>query len=171
MGKQDIIIYGHPTLRRRAKPVENFGEELKRLASEMFEAMFAAEGVGLAAPQVNVSLQLFVMQIPRENEDPLRMEMANPRIVESRGSFEYEEGCLSVPDIRDMVVRPDWIRVEYQDLEGNHLTFESDGLPARVIQHELDHINGVLFVDRLTPARRARWDGTLKKLAKDSAGK
>lgn len=151
--------------------MENFDDELEQLASEMFETMFASEGVGLAAPQVDVSLQFFIMQVPREDDEPLRVTMANPRIVETRSSFEFEEGCLSIPDIRDMVVRPEWIRVEYQDLEGKAQTFESDGLPARVIQHEIDHIRGVFFVDRLTPARRSRWEGALKKLAKNSTDK
>lgn len=135
----------------------------------MFETMHAAEGIGLAATQVNESLLFVVMSVPRENDEPLRMTMVNPRIVETRGTFESEEGCLSVPGVRDIVVRAEWIRVEYQDMAGEPHTLEADGLLARVIQHEVDHINGILFVDRLTPARRVRWEGALKKLAKGSA--
>jgi peptide deformylase len=97
------------------------------------------------------------------------MVMANARIVETRRQWEFEEGCLSIPEIRDMVVRPEWIRVEYQDIEGKAHSLEADGLLARVIQHEIDHINGMLFVDRLTPARRIRWESDLKKLARDAA--
>ena len=169
MALRDIITYGHPTLRRRAKPVTDFNAELQKFAEDMFETMHAAEGVGLAAVQVNESIHFCVMQVPREGEEPLRLMMANPRIVESQGSFEFEEGCLSVPDIRDVVIRPEWIRVEYQDMDGNPQTLEADGLLARVIQHEVDHLNGVLFVDRLTLARQARWEGALKKLAKTTS--
>lgn len=166
---RDIITYGHPTLHHRAEPVKVFGAELKKLADEMYEAMYRAEGVGLAAPQVNVPLLFLVMSVPRENDEPLRMVMANARIVETRRQWEFEEGCLSIPEIRDMVVRPEWIRVEYQDIEGKAHSLEADGLLARVIQHEIDHINGMLFVDRLTPARRIRWESDLKKLARDAA--
>jgi peptide deformylase len=169
MGKEDIITYGHETLRLKAKPVEVFGEELRHLADEMYQAMHAADGVGLAAPQVNRSIHFLIMAVPQETGEPLRMQMANSRITETRGSFEFEEGCLSIPDIRDMVTRPEWIRVEYQDIEGEARTIEADGLLARVIQHEIDHINGVLFVDRLTPARRARWDSALKKMVMSAA--
>ncbi|MBU1935900.1 peptide deformylase [bacterium] len=168
MGKEDIITYGHETLRLQAKPVEVFGEELQHLADEMYQAMYAADGAGLAAPQVNRSIQFLIMAVPQKNGEPIRMQMANPRVTETRGNFEYEEGCLSVPDIRDMVTRPEWIRVEYQDTEGKARVIEADGLLARVIQHEVDHINGVLFVDRLTSARRARWDSALKKMAKSN---
>lgn len=165
---RDIITYGHPTLHHRAEPVMVFDEELKKLADDMFETMYRADGVGLAAPQINVPLLFLVVSVPREHDEPLRMAMANPRIVETRGQWEYEEGCLSVPDIRDMVTRPEWIRVEYQDIEGKAQSLETGGLLARVLQHEIDHVNGVLFVDRLTPARRIRWETALKKLAKES---
>ncbi|MBM3324818.1 MAG: peptide deformylase, partial [Calditrichaeota bacterium] len=131
------------------------------------DTMVGAEGVGLAAPQINVPLQFVVISIPREHDEPLQMVMANPRIIETRGQWEYEEGCLSVPEIRDMVTRPEWIRVEYQDIDGKPQSLEADGLLARVIQHEIDHINGILFVDRLTPVRRIRWESALKKLAKE----
>lgn len=164
MAVRDIITFGHPTLHRRAGRVEVFDSELERLADDMFETMFAADGIGLAATQIGVPLQFVVMAVPREGEEPLRMRMANPRIVESRGSFDFEEGCLSVPEIRDMVTRPEWIRVEYEDLNGKPHTLEADGLLARVIQHEVDHVSGFVFVDRLTPARRTRWEGALKKL-------
>lgn len=140
---RDIITYGHPTLHHRAEPVKVFGAELKKLADEMYEAMYRAEGVGLAAPQVNVPLLFLVMSVPRENDEPLRMVMANARIVETRRQWEFEEGCLSIPEIRDMVVRPEWIRVEYQDIEGKAHSLEADGLLARVIQHEIDHINEI----------------------------
>ncbi|MFH1010875.1 MAG: peptide deformylase [bacterium] len=168
MAFREIIAYGHPTLHHPGEVVRVFDGELHKLADEMFDAMYGAEGVGLAAPQVNVPLQFVVMSVPREHEERLHMVMANPRIVETRGQWEFEEGCLSVPEIRDMVTRPEWIRVEYQDMDGNPQSLEADGLFARVIQHEIDHINGVLFVDRLTPARRIRWESALKKLAKES---
>jgi peptide deformylase len=169
MAFREIITYGHPTLHHRSEPVKVFGGELKKLADEMFDAMYRAEGVGLAAPQVNVSLQIAVMSVPREKEEKLRLVIVNPRIVETRGQWEFEEGCLSIPEIRDMVTRPEWIRVDYQDLDGKPQTLEADGLLARVLQHEIDHINGVVFVDRLTPARRVRWESPLKKLAQDTS--
>jgi peptide deformylase len=168
MAFREIITYGHPTLHRRSEPVKVFDGELRKLADEMFDTMYRAEGVGLAAPQVNVSLQLAVMAVPREKEEKLHLVIVNPRIVETRGQWEFEEGCLSVPEIRDMVTRPEWIRVEYQDMDGKPQSLEADGLLARVIQHEIDHINGVVFVDRLTPARRVRWESALKKLAQNA---
>jgi peptide deformylase len=168
MAFREIITYGHPTLHRRSEPVKVFDGELKKLADDMFDTMYRADGVGLAAPQVNMSLQLAVMAVPREKEEKLHLVIVNPRIVETRGQWEFEEGCLSVPEIRDMVTRPEWIRVEYQDMDGKSQSLEADGLLARVIQHEIDHINGVVFVDRLTPARRVRWESALKKLAQNA---
>ena len=165
MSADDIRIYGDPVLRKKAKPVMEFDGRLKAVAQEMFETMFEAEGIGLAAPQVNIPKAFLVIGMPRENQEPERLFFANPEILESRGESSFQEGCLSVPGISDEVIRPEWIQVKYQDLEGQEHVLEDGGLLARVLQHEIDHLNGILFVDRLSPARKALLKNSLKKLA------
>ena len=171
MTAEDIRIYGDPVLRLEAKPVEVFNDELKSTVEQMFETMFDADGIGLAAPQVGISQNFLVIGIPQEGEEPERFFFANPEILETRGESTFEEGCLSVPDIRADVVRPEWIKVKFQDLEGKNLIIETDGLLARVLQHEMDHLKGILFVDRLTPARKTLVKNDLQKLANKSITK
>lgn len=168
MSTEDIRIYGDPVLRRKADKVEQFNETLKKTVDDMFEVMFAADGIGLAAPQVNISKAFLVIGMPRENEEPERLFFANPEIVESRGESTFEEGCLSIPDIREDVIRPEWIRVQYQDINGNERILETDGLLSRVLQHEIDHLDGILFVDRISAARRSLLKNDLKKLSEKS---
>lgn len=164
-----IITYGHPTLRMKCAPVAVFDEELRRFADAMFETMLANDGVGLAASQVNRTIQLLVVGIPQEDGESLfRFAAANPRIVEKRGSWDYEEGCLSVPELRDIVTRPEWIKLQYHDLGGVEHVTEADGLFARVLQHEIDHLNGILFVDHLSPVRRALMERKLKELEREN---
>jgi len=165
MSAHDIRIYGDPVLRRQTEPVEHFDAELKSTVEEMFEVMFAADGIGLAAPQVNISKAFLVIGMPRENEEPERLFFANPEILETRGESAFEEGCLSVPGVREEIIRPEWIRLKFQDLEGKEHTLETDGLLARVLQHEVDHLKGILFVDRVTPARKVLLKKPLQQLA------
>lgn len=165
MSAEDIRIYGDPVLRKKAAPVEAFDDQLKSQVDEMFRVMFEAEGIGLAAPQVNILRAFLVIGMPRENQEPERLFFANPEIVETRGESAFEEGCLSIPEIREEVIRPEWIRLRYQDLEGNQKELETSGLLARVLQHEIDHLNGILFVDRITAARKSLLKNDLKKLA------
>ncbi|MDD5088412.1 MAG: peptide deformylase [bacterium] len=165
-----IITYGHPTLRVKCERVTEFNDELREFADRMFTTMFASDGVGLAASQVDRPIQLLVIGVPQQDSDELfRLCVINPEILETRGAWDYEEGCLSVPDLREMVTRPEWIRLRYQDISGAEHMIEADGLIARVLQHEMDHLNGILFIDRLSPIRRALLNGKLKQMAKENA--
>ena len=168
MTVDDIRIYGDPVLRRKAARVEVFDEQFKALVEEMFPIMFEADGIGLAAPQVNISKAFLVIGMPRENQEPDRLVFVNPEILEARGEGTFEEGCLSLPGIREEVIRPEWIRVRYQDAEGLIKELETEGLLARVLQHEMDHLNGILLVDRISPARRSLLRSELKELAERS---
>ncbi|MFH1863175.1 MAG: peptide deformylase, partial [bacterium] len=134
MSDYRIRIYGDSVLRKKAAPVEVFDDELKEVVAAMFDTMFAAEGIGLAAPQMNISKAFLVIGMPRENQEPERLFFANPQILETSGESSFEEGCLSVPEVRAEVIRPEWIRVTYQDLEGKEHELETNGLLARVLQ-------------------------------------
>ncbi|MBU0508074.1 peptide deformylase [bacterium] len=165
-----IVTYGHPTLRVKCVRVTEFNEELHEFADRMFTTMFENEGVGLAASQVDRPIQLLVVAVPKpDTEELFKLVVVNPEIIESRGSWDYEEGCLSVPDLREMVTRPEWIRLKYQDLEGTEHEIEVEDLIGRVLQHEIDNLNGILFVDRLSTIRRALLENKLKQLAKENA--
>ncbi|HEX7343691.1 MAG TPA: peptide deformylase [bacterium] len=168
MTVDDIRVYGDPVLRKKAARVEVFDEEFKALVEEMFQIMFVADGIGLAAPQVNISKAFLVIGMPRENQDPEKLLFVNPEILEARGEGCFEEGCLSLPGIREEIVRPEWIRLRFQDIEGQVKEVETDGLLARVLQHEMDHLEGILLVDRLSPARRSLLRNELKKLVEQS---
>jgi peptide deformylase len=165
-----IIIYGHPSLRVRCAPVTEFNEEIRELAEDMFKTMLDNDGIGLAASQVDRRVRLLVIGMPhKDSEVVTKYVMINPEVLESRGSWDYEEGCLSLPEIRDTVNRPEWIKVKYQDENGVEHVLEADSLLARVFQHEFDHLNGVLFVDHLSPVRRALLRGKLRALARENA--
>lgn len=141
----NIILYPDGPLTEKAEPVDSFGPELKQLADDMLETMQAYQGVGLAAPQVGVSKRLLVLQEP--DEEPLCL--VNPEITEAEGSEEGEEGCLSLPNVVAIVSRATRIRVQAFDVQGNPLDFEALDFLARVIQHELDHLDGIVFPERL----------------------
>ncbi len=164
-----IITYGHPTLRVKCEPITEFDDSVRELAETMHATMDEASGVGLAASQVDRRIRLLVVGLPQEeSEEVLRLSIANPEILESRGSWEYEEGCLSIPDVRDQVTRPEWMRLKYQDLHGRHHTIEVDGLLGRVLQHEIDHLNGILFIDHLSVVRRTLHGAKLRKLMREN---
>ncbi|TFU15774.1 MULTISPECIES: peptide deformylase [Thermus] len=159
-----IRLYGDPVLRRRARPVQDFSG-IKKLAEDMLETMFEARGVGLAAPQIGLSERLFVAveyaDEPEGEERPLRdlvrqvYVVANPVITHREGEVEGLEGCLSLPGLyAEEVPRAERIRVEYQDEEGRPRALELEGYMARVFQHEMDHLDGILFFERLPKAKR-----------------
>ncbi len=159
-----IRIYPDPVLRVRCPEVEEFDRDLEALARDMKETMYAAPGVGLAAPQVGVERRIAVVDVT-VGEDPEALHvLVNPEILERQGRETDEEGCLSIPGIADKVTRPAAIRVRAQDLSGETLEIEADGLFARVICHEIDHLDGVLFVDRLVGLRRERAKRQLRRL-------
>lgn len=152
-----VIQMGHPTLKKIAEPISEFNADLKKFAKDMFDTMVIEEGIGLAAPQVNRSVRMIVIDMPLIDEELYAEPMAfvNPEIIKSEGTFFFEEGCLSVPEIREEIERFEQITVKYQDLDGNEHTIEADELLAVVFQHEIDHLNGILFVDKLSPMKRS----------------
>ncbi|MCX6136083.1 MAG: peptide deformylase [Ignavibacteriales bacterium] len=165
-----IYLYGSAVLRTRAQEVTRVTETLKKQISAMVDTMFTADGVGLAANQVGLLKRVIVIN-PCEEDDngQERLEalvLLNPEVVEQKGKFKMKEGCLSLPDIREDVTRAECITIRFQDLELNSLTLEADGLTARVLLHEIDHLNGVMFVDHLSLARRALLRGKLRSISR-----
>ncbi|HEY0945214.1 MAG TPA: peptide deformylase [Opitutaceae bacterium] len=178
-----IVHYNDPILRKKGVKINTFDAPLATLASEMIDAMHTAEGIGLAAQQVGRALQLCVIDLRAARRDftwefdgskpPLDLFMpltlVNPVVIELPGDETvYEEGCLSFPDIRGDVVRPDAIRVEFQDVQGVPHTLVCDGLLSRCVQHEVDHLNGTLFIDRMEKKVRLGLDRAIKELAKQT---
>jgi peptide deformylase len=163
----DVRLLGDPILRQRAEEVEEIDDDLRELAEEMFETMYTEEGIGLAAPQVGVSKRLFVMDIREDGAEP--QAVVNPVIVEHSGSERGEEGCLSLPGLIGAVERPARIVVEGLDLDGKPLRIEASELLARCIQHEIDHLDGVLFIDHLSPLKRKMLLGKWKKRQKEES--
>jgi peptide deformylase len=149
MSVLEITEFPEKVLKQVGEPVEEFGAELERLASDMFETMYAAEGVGLAAPQVGLSLRLFVMDC-----EGLKLVAANPEILSAEGEQEGEEGCLSVGRIHAPLRREARVRLRAQDARGEWFEREAEGLAARCLLHETDHCDGIVFIDRLSPLRR-----------------
>jgi peptide deformylase len=160
--------YPAEALRTESREVapDEFGEDLEKLVQDMIETMYESEGVGLAAPQIGRNIRLFVYDVSAERNEP--GVVINPRIVENSGTDTMEEGCLSVPGLRGKVRRAAKVVLEGLDLAGEQLRFEADGLLARVFQHETDHLDGVLFCDRLSAAKRLLVRRHLKKLEKDA---
>jgi peptide deformylase len=144
-----IRLFGDPVLRQRATEIENVDASLVRLAEDMIQTMYEAPGVGLAAPQVGVQRRLFVYDV---GDGPF--SVINPQIVETSGEWLYEEGCLSIPGLSWELVRPKEVHLRGFDLDGNELDIEADELLARCFQHEMDHLDGVLIVERLEPEDR-----------------
>lgn len=158
----EILEFPDPRLRTVAKEVTVFNNELSRLIDDMFDTMYAAPGIGLAATQVNVHKRLVVMDISEDQSDPL--VFVNPNItVHDSDLHSYDEGCLSVPGFYETVTRPEHITVEAQDRNGDPFVLEPEGLLAVCIQHELDHLNGKLFVDHLSAVKRQRIRKKLEK--------
>jgi len=149
MAPYAIRIFGDPVLKQRAAEVDNIDGTLAKLAEDMIATMYAAPGLGLAAPQVGVQKRLFVYDI---GEGP--KALVNPVISESRGEWTFEEGCLSVPDLSWPIVRPNEVHLTGYDLDGNEVSLEGDELLGRLFQHELDHLDGVLLIERLEADQR-----------------
>lgn len=146
---REIRVFGDPVLKAPAAEVKDVDDKLVRLAEEMLVVMYEAPGIGLAAPQIGVQKQLFVY-----DNDGVSGTIINPTIKESSGEWVYEEGCLSIPGLYVEMLRPKQILVHGWDLDGNELEFEADELWSRLIQHEFDHLHGVLMFDRMTPDQR-----------------
>jgi peptide deformylase len=159
-----IIKIGHSTLRKVAQKVEIFDQELVDFANNMIETMQLNEGIGLAAPQVNILKRLFVIDYTLIDETQPVKIYVNPEILASYDQEDFEEGCLSIPGIRTSVSRPTHIEVRYHTVTGELVEEQMDGLLARVFQHELDHLNGILFVDRIPDIQRKLIEPQLKSL-------
>jgi peptide deformylase len=152
--------YGDPVLRRRAAPVDAVTADVRRLADDMIETMYDEVGIGLAAPQIGVSIRLLVVG---DEEGRGAQVLMNPTITTRGGTVTAEEGCLSLPGVFAQVTRSEWVTLEAQDLEGRPVAITARGLRARVFQHEIDHLDGVLFIDRLEPVVRDRIKRRIKK--------
>jgi len=165
-----IRKYGDPILRKKAIKVESFDDSLQQAAADMIETMQAAKGVGLAANQIGLMHALCVIDVGLINEGAPPQAFVNPVIVQAMGKeVAYEEGCLSIPEINEDVMRKERIRIRYQDLAGALHEQECDGLLARVLQHEVDHLSGVFFVDRLSALKRKLLSKKLKAIAEEAA--
>lgn len=149
-----ILKYGHPTLGEKSQPVTEFNKKLKKLVEDMWETMYAANGVGLAAPQIGISQSLCVIDTTVSDKEGSKVFMANPVIVKTEGKHSEEEGCLSLPDFRALTPRSTRVTVRAQDLTGKEFTLTGEGLLARAFQHETDHLNGILYIHRLSMIKR-----------------
>ena len=164
----DILEFPDQRLRRKATPVTEVNDALRQTIDDMFETMYAAPGIGLAATQVNIHKQLIVIDISEEKDTPL--VFINPEIeIIDNALAEYDEGCLSVPGFYETVSRPSMVRVKALDRDGKPFELETDGLLATCIQHEIDHLNGKLFVDYLSKLKRERIRSKLEKAHKQTA--
>ncbi len=165
----DITFYGNPILRQQGKPIDSVTPEIKQLANDMLETMYEAAGIGLAAQQIGKALQIAVIDIPEEIETPSRMwidgkpvdkadfmpmVLINPELKTIKKKDSAEEGCLSFPGINAQITRPSRVACTCLNIEGQELQFEADGLLGRAVQHEVDHLNGVLFTDHMIPEEK-----------------
>lgn len=167
MALLNILEFPDPRLRSKAKPVNEVTEQHRQLAADMLETMYAAPGIGLAAIQVNEPVRLLVCDVSEQSDEPL--VIINPEIINKDGEEEMQEGCLSVPGIYETVRRADQIRLRYLDLDGKTQELDADGLLAVCIQHEIDHLDGKLFVDYLSNFKRSRIQKKLEKARKNAA--
>ncbi|QDT64232.1 peptide deformylase [Calycomorphotria hydatis] len=166
-----IVHYPHPALFFESAPVREINAQLRTIVSEMFELMYAANGIGLAANQVGLPLRLFVINPTGDKEEKdQEFVFLNPQILKRNGVAIGEEGCLSLPDLHGDVRRAERITVEAYDLKGQPYRLELNDLPARVVQHEYDHIDGILFLDRLDPEDKAKLDAALEEMSATFAG-
>ena len=167
MALLDILTVPHPVLKKVSAPVATVDDDLRRLMDDMLETMYAAPGIGLAAIQVGVPKQVIVMDLARQGEPPQPRYFVNPQILwASEDTAPYEEGCLSVPEVYDEVDRPARVKLRYLDYHGKEVTEDAEGLFAVCIQHEMDHLKGVLFIDHLSRLKRERAVARVRKLAR-----
>lgn len=163
-----IVQYPHPALRWVAKPVGRVDDAIRRVAREMLDVMYAAKGIGLAATQLALPLQLFVLNT--KQDDPDRTEervFINPKIIERKGIVEEEEGCLSLPGVYGKLKRAERIRITALDRDGNPFELAAEGLTSRAIQHEVDHLQGILFIDKLNPLVKLGIIGKIKEFERN----
>lgn len=166
---REIATYPNKILKQKSQPVENFDEKIHALLDDMYETMISKNGIGLAAIQIAEPLNILIINLPNKDDEQVKedlMEIINPEIIEKRGSTLYTEGCLSVPEYYDDVDRAEWIKVTYHDRDGNLISKEYDGLMAIAFQHECDHLNGELFIEKLSFLKRKKFEKEWKKKLK-----
>ncbi len=168
MALRKVIYLPDARLRNKNAPIETFDGELDELISDMFETMYHTKGIGLAAPQIGVNLQLSVIDV--EGDKKNQYVLANPKIIKSEGEILRQEGCLSVPGAYDSVMRAETVTIQAQDQTGKPFEMTADGLLGHCFQHEIDHLNGKLFVDYLSPIKRSMAQKKLNKFKRQQAG-
>ncbi|HEV8384813.1 MAG TPA: peptide deformylase [Candidatus Acidoferrales bacterium] len=161
-----VVKYGDTVLEKIAQPVTQFNDKLKTLTEDMFETMYAAQGVGLAAPQIGLSMHLAVIDVTSGKNPEAKIVLANPQIIHMEGEQREEEGCLSVPGFRGSVLRPRFVTVRAQDVTGKVFEMRGEGLLARAFCHETDHLNGILFIQHLGVLKRDLIKRKIRKLVK-----
>lgn len=161
-----IVVYGDPVLEAQAETVTEFNDSLRTLLEDMFESMYAAHGVGLAAPQIGISKRIAVVDVTFKEDPKARIVLVNPEIIRKEGKQSGSEGCLSLPDFRENVTRANKVTIRAQDATGKTFEMEGDGLLARAFQHETDHLNGKLFISHVSALKRDLIKRKIKKLAK-----
>ena len=149
-----IVKYPEPVLEQPGEPVTEFNDELRKLVADMFETMYASQGIGLAAPQVGVSKRLTVVDLSQGKDPAQKLVLVNPEVILTEGRQYEEEGCLSFPEIREKVVRAAKVRIRAQDEKGKWFEMDGEELLSRCFQHEIDHLDGVLFIFRMSPLKR-----------------
>jgi peptide deformylase len=163
----EVVKFPEPVLARRADEVTEFDAGLAKLVEEMFDSMYAAQGIGLAAPQIAISKRITVIDVSFKERPEEKLALINPEIVAREGRQVEEEGCLSLPEIREKVVRAEWVRVKAQNVKGEWFEVEGTELLARALQHEIDHLDGVLFIDRISRLKRELVMRKIKKMQKN----
>jgi peptide deformylase len=161
-----IVKFGNPVLEKHAEPVTVFDEDLKKLVSDMFESMYAAHGVGLAAPQIGISKRLAVVDITFKEDPEAKLVPINPEIIHTAGRHTQNEGCLSIPEFREPVTRARTVTVRAQDVNGNYFEKTGEELLARAFLHETDHLNGKLYIQHLSALKRDMMKRKIRKLMK-----
>ncbi len=163
----EVVKYPDPVLAKRGEAVTEFDGALKTLVEEMFESMYAAQGIGLAAPQIAISKRITVIDVSFGKNEQEKIALINPEIVHAEGRQVEEEGCLSLPEIREKVPRAERVKVKAQNIAGEWFEVEGDELLARALQHEIDHLDGVLFIDRLSRLKRELVLRKIRKMQKN----
>ena len=165
MAEQPIVIYGDPVLREVSEPVQEIDREIKNIVSDLKDTLKQASGLGLAAVQIGELKRLFIVDFEAIEIDASLKVFINPEIIERSGEIEMEEGCLSVPEIYQKIVRPEKVTVKALGIDGKEFTLNLSGMAARIVQHEYDHLEGKLFLDYISPMAKTMLKGKLKKLS------
>jgi len=163
----EVVKYPDPVLSKPGETVTEFNDEIAQLVEEMFDSMYAAQGIGLAAPQINISKRITVIDVSFKERPEEKMALINPVILDRSGKQVEEEGCLSLPEIREKVTRAAWVKVRAQNVKGETFEVEGEELLARALQHEIDHLDGILFIDHLSRLKRDLVQRKIKKLQKN----